>query len=50
MRKQEQVTKHYCIQGWTVIVEWAGVPMQYIMAICKPNQNARYVVFRSYLQ
>ena len=48
MRKQEQVTEHYCIQGWTAIAEWAGVPMQYIMAICKPNQNARYVVFRSY--
>jgi methionine sulfoxide reductase catalytic subunit len=48
MRKQEQVTEHYCIQGWTAIAEWAGVPMQFILAMCKPNQNARYVVFRSY--
>jgi methionine sulfoxide reductase catalytic subunit len=48
MRKHAQVTEHYCIQGWTAIAEWTGVPMQYIMAICKPNQNARYVVFRSY--
>jgi methionine sulfoxide reductase catalytic subunit len=48
MRKQAQVTEHYCIQGWTAIAEWAGVPMQFIIAICKPKQNARYVVFRSY--
>jgi DMSO/TMAO reductase YedYZ molybdopterin-dependent catalytic subunit/Ni,Fe-hydrogenase I cytochrome b subunit len=48
MRKQEQVTEHYCIQGWTAIAQWAGVPMQFIIAMCKPNQNARYVVFRSY--
>jgi DMSO/TMAO reductase YedYZ molybdopterin-dependent catalytic subunit len=48
MRKQEQVTEHYCIQGWTAIAEWAGVPMQFIITMCKPNQNARYVVFRSY--
>jgi methionine sulfoxide reductase catalytic subunit len=48
MRKQEQVTEHYCIQGWTAIAEWAGVPMKYIMSLCKPNENARYVVFYSY--
>jgi len=48
MRKQEQVTEHYCIQGWTAIAEWAGVPMQFIIGMCKPDQSARYVVFRSY--
>jgi DMSO/TMAO reductase YedYZ molybdopterin-dependent catalytic subunit/thiosulfate reductase cytochrome b subunit len=48
MRKQEQVTEHYCIQGWTAIAEWGGVPMQYIISLCKPYKDARYVVFRSY--
>src|SRR5919199_218398 len=45
MRKQEQVTEHYCIQGWTAIGEWGGVPMRYIIEKCKPLQSARYVVF-----
>ena len=48
MRKQEQVTEHYCIQGWTAIAEWAGVPMQYIISLCKPYEDVRYVVFHSY--
>jgi methionine sulfoxide reductase catalytic subunit len=48
MRKQEQVTEHYCIQGWTAIAGWAGVPMQYIISLCKPHEDVRYVVFRSY--
>jgi methionine sulfoxide reductase catalytic subunit len=48
MRKQEQVTEHYCIQGWTAIGGWGGVPMRYIIEKCKPLQSARYVVFRSY--
>ncbi|HET7390936.1 MAG TPA: molybdopterin-dependent oxidoreductase [Nitrososphaeraceae archaeon] len=48
MRKQEQVTEHYCIQGWTAIGEWGGVPMRYIIEKCKPLQSARYVVFRSH--
>ncbi|MGB7638090.1 MAG: molybdopterin-dependent oxidoreductase [Nitrososphaeraceae archaeon] len=48
VHKQEQVTEHYCIQGWTAIGEWAGVSMRYIIEQCKPLESARYVVFRSY--
>ena len=38
----------YCIQGWTAIGEWAGVPMRTIVELCKPLSNAKYVVFYSY--
>jgi methionine sulfoxide reductase catalytic subunit len=48
MRKQVQITEHYCIQGWTAIGEWAGVPMSFIISLCKPLSNARYAVFHSY--
>jgi DMSO/TMAO reductase YedYZ molybdopterin-dependent catalytic subunit len=48
MNKQVQITEHFCIQGWTAIAEWAGVTMKDILALCKPTQDARYVVFRSY--
>ena len=48
IHKQSQITEHYCIQGWTAIAEWAGVPMQYILGLCNPYKQARYVVFRSY--
>jgi thiosulfate reductase cytochrome b subunit len=48
MNKQVQITEHYCIQGWTAIAEWGGIPMKDIIVLCKPTQDARYVVFRSY--
>jgi methionine sulfoxide reductase catalytic subunit len=48
MHKQSQITEHYCIQGWTAIGEWSGVAMRYIISLCKPLPNVRYVVFRSY--
>lgn len=48
MQKQQQVTEHFCIQGWTAIGEWGGVSLRYIMELCKPSQSARYVVFWSY--
>jgi DMSO/TMAO reductase YedYZ molybdopterin-dependent catalytic subunit len=48
MKKETQITEHSCIQGWTAIGEWAGVPLKYINSICKPLPQARYVVFYSY--
>ena len=48
MKKEAQITEHSCIQGWTAIGEWAGVPLKYINSICKPLPRARYIVFYSY--
>jgi DMSO/TMAO reductase YedYZ molybdopterin-dependent catalytic subunit/thiosulfate reductase cytochrome b subunit len=47
MRKEVQITEHSCIQGWTSIGKWGGVPMSYILTLCKPLLNARYVAFHS---
>ena len=48
MRKQTQITKHICIQGWTGVAEWAGVPMRDILKLCKPHKAATYVIFWCY--
>lgn len=48
MPRQSQTTEHYCIQGWTAIGEWDGVPMKYIIEECKPLKKAKYAVFHSY--
>jgi DMSO/TMAO reductase YedYZ molybdopterin-dependent catalytic subunit len=42
---QQQITKHNCIQGWTGIAEWGGVPMTRLIELVKPLPQARYVVF-----
>jgi sulfoxide reductase catalytic subunit YedY len=48
MPKQEQTTLHNCIQGWTSIGRWGGVPMREILDRCKPSPKARYLVFTSF--
>lgn len=48
--KQEQITKHNCIQGWSAIAEWGGVRMSTILELCKPLPQARYVVFHAFPQ
>lgn len=46
--KQEQVTEHFCIQGWSGVAKWGGVPMRLILDIVKPSPQARFVVFYSF--
>ena len=44
---QEQITQHFCIQGWSGIAKWRGVSMQTIMNLVTPQPEAKWVVFYS---
>jgi methionine sulfoxide reductase catalytic subunit len=39
-----QITDHNCIQGWSYVAEWRGVPLQAVLERCRPLPQARYVV------
>jgi methionine sulfoxide reductase catalytic subunit len=43
----EQITQHFCIQGWSGVAKWGGVSMQTIMDLVKPQSEAKWVVFYS---
>jgi len=43
----EQITQHFCIQGWSGVAKWGGVSMQTIMDLVKPRPEAKWVVFYS---
>lgn len=47
MPKQEQITTHFCIQGWSGVAKWGGVPMRHILELVRPTPEARYAVFYS---
>jgi DMSO/TMAO reductase YedYZ molybdopterin-dependent catalytic subunit len=47
MPKQTQITTHFCIQGWSGVAEWGGVPMRHILELVRPTAEARYAVFYS---
>jgi methionine sulfoxide reductase catalytic subunit len=48
MPKQEQITCHFCVQGWSGVAKWAGVPMRDVLDLVKPKPEARYVAFYSF--
>jgi DMSO/TMAO reductase YedYZ molybdopterin-dependent catalytic subunit/thiosulfate reductase cytochrome b subunit len=43
-----QITKHNCIQGWTAVAEWGGLPMSDVMKLCKPKSTAKFVLFHCF--
>ena len=48
MTKQTQITLHHCIQGWSGIAEWGGVPMLELMKLVRPKPGVRAVIFYSF--
>ena len=47
MPARTQITRHDCVEGWSVIGKWSGVQLATIIAMAQPKTNARYVIFRS---
>jgi methionine sulfoxide reductase catalytic subunit len=46
--KRQQITTHHCIQGWTGIAEWGGLPLAKLVEMVQPKAEARWVAFHSF--
>ena len=46
MPSRTQITRHDCVEGWSVIGKWKGVRLKEIINRVQPATDARYVVFR----
>ena len=45
---QQNITMHQCIQGWSGIAEWGGLPISKIVELVKPHTSVTTVVFYSF--
>ena len=43
-----QITRHDCVEGWSCIGKWKGVPLAALLEQARPTAQARYVVFRCF--
>ena len=46
MPAQTQITRHDCVEGWSCIGGWTGVPLGEVLGRVGLRPGARYVVFR----
>lgn len=44
MPSRTQITRHDCVEGWSAIGQWQGVPLGRILDLAKLKPGARYVV------
>src|SRR5690242_19676800 len=48
MGPAEHITMHHCIQGWSGIAQWGGIPMKDLIDPVRPKPEARVVAFFSF--
>ncbi len=46
MPSRTQITRHDCVEGWSCIGKWTGVPLSLILDRAGVKDEARYVLFR----
>jgi DMSO/TMAO reductase YedYZ molybdopterin-dependent catalytic subunit len=45
MPARTQITRHDCVEGWSAIGQWTGVPLSAVLARAGLRPDARYIVF-----
>ncbi|WP_102960572.1 molybdopterin-dependent oxidoreductase [Mangrovicella endophytica] len=45
MPARTQITRHDCVEGWSAIGKWTGVPLGHLLGEAGLRAEARYVVF-----
>jgi DMSO/TMAO reductase YedYZ molybdopterin-dependent catalytic subunit len=45
MPQRTQITRHDCVEGWSAIGKWTGVPLKLLLDAAGLSANARYIVF-----
>lgn len=48
LASQDQITLHTCMQGWTGIAKWSGIPLRDVLAQVEPLDDANYVMIESF--
>jgi len=42
---EERVYRHRCVEAWSMVIPWIGVPMSSVLAKVEPRPSARFVEF-----
>jgi DMSO/TMAO reductase YedYZ molybdopterin-dependent catalytic subunit len=48
MPRVTYTVKHHCVEGWSAIATWHGVPVSAVVRRCQPLDAARYIRFVSF--
>ena len=44
---EERIYRHRCVEGWSMVIPWAGLPLAKVLEQVQPLASAGYVAFES---
>ncbi|MGK5080045.1 molybdopterin-dependent oxidoreductase [Janthinobacterium sp. HLX7-2] len=44
--QETQVTRHICVEGWSAIGKWGGVPFAHFLTLIGADKTAKYIGFK----
>lgn len=45
MPQRTQITRHDCVEGWSAIGQWTGVPLKLLLDLAQLQDKAKFLVF-----
>ena len=45
---EERIYRMRCVERWSVVVPWVGIPLASVLKMVEPTGNAKYVAFETY--
>ncbi len=45
LQQEERIYRFRCVEAWSMVVPWLGIPMKQLLEQFEPNGNAKYVEF-----
>jgi len=44
---EERVYRLRCVEAWSMVIPWVGIPLSSVLSPFKPTSNAKYVAFKT---
>jgi sulfoxide reductase catalytic subunit YedY len=44
---EERIYRHRCVEGWSIVVPWIGLPLNALIKVVEPTSKANFVAFQS---
>jgi sulfoxide reductase catalytic subunit YedY len=49
VRPEERIYRMRCVEGWSMVVPWIGIPLSKLIDLVEPMGSAKYVAFQTLL-
>ncbi len=46
---EERIYRLRCVEAWSMVIPWVGIPLADVLKRCQPTASAKYVAFRTLL-